>query len=178
MRAARAGSSVEKQQQHREQDAEHRRTARDQLSEEQQEQRCQQNAEQHQTSRDELSSNQLKQFRIQNAAQHKSVWDALTQKQRELILQKQQMRRTTNSRNAARTQDSIVNDNGEYLSHYMTSHQSAHQLANHEQCPVWALLLLLEEIVTQLLSYQCLMIVSAVSACLMPGRSTQRIDWK
>jgi hypothetical protein len=51
------------------------------------------------------------------------------------------MRRRKNSRNAARTQDSLVNDNGEYLSHYMTSHPSAPQLANHEQCPVRALLL-------------------------------------
>jgi hypothetical protein len=35
----------------------------------------------------------------------------------------------------------------------------------------------LEEIVTQLLSYQCLTLVSAVSASLEPGRSTQRIGW-
>jgi hypothetical protein len=50
-----------------------------------------------------------------------------------------QMRRI--SRNAVRNQDSLVNDNGEYLSHYMTSPPSAPQLANHEQCPVRALLL-------------------------------------
>ena len=51
------------------------------------------------------------------------------------------MRRRRNSRNAARTQDSLVNDNGEYLSYYMTSPPSAPQLANHEQCAVRALLL-------------------------------------
>ena len=51
------------------------------------------------------------------------------------------MQRRNNSRNAARNQDSLVNDNGKYLSHYMTSPLTAPQLANHVQCPVWALLL-------------------------------------
>jgi hypothetical protein len=51
------------------------------------------------------------------------------------------MRRRRNSRNAARNQDSLVNDIGEYLSHYMTSPPSGPQLANHEQCCVRALLL-------------------------------------
>ena len=54
------------------------------------------------------------------------------------------MRRTRNSQNKARTQDSLVNDNEEYLSQYMMSPPSAPQLANHEQCPVRALLLYYE----------------------------------
>jgi len=54
------------------------------------------------------------------------------------------IRKRRNSRNAARTQDSLVNDYGEYLSQYMMTPPSAPQLANHEQFPVRAKLLFYE----------------------------------
>ena len=54
------------------------------------------------------------------------------------------MRRRRNSRNALRSQDSLVNDYGEYLSQYMITPPSAPQLANHDQCPVRAELLYYE----------------------------------
>ena len=81
--------------------------------------------------RDQFTSEQMGQIRLQDATQHKAVWDAITQEQREHKLQQQMIRRRTNSRNAARTQDSLVNDYGEYLSQYMMTPPSAPQLANH-----------------------------------------------
>jgi hypothetical protein len=140
-RTACEGLSEEQLQQHQEQNTDQMRAARAGLSVKKQQQHQEEIAEQHRAAQDELSSKQLGQIRIQNAAQHKTVWDELTQEQqgRKLLQQRMQMRRI--SRNAVRNQDSLVNDNGEYLSHYMTSPPSAPQLANHEQCPVRALLL-------------------------------------
>jgi hypothetical protein len=144
MRAARSRFSEEQQQQHRQQDADQHRIARDKLSEEQQHQHHQQNAEQHRIARDKLTSEQLGEIKLQDAAQHKAAWDALTQEQRKHKLQQQMIRRRRNSRNALRSQDSLVNDHGEYLSLYMMTRPSAAQLANHEQCPVRAQLLFYE----------------------------------
>ena len=132
LRESRARLTLEQQQQYRERNAQIQRTVREGFSEEQLHQHRERNAEQHRIARDELSANQPNQIQKNNTAQHKAVWDALTQEQREYKLQQQRMRRRRNSRNAARTQDSLVNDNGEYLSHYMTSPPSAPQLANHE----------------------------------------------
>ena len=86
----------------------------------------------------------MAQIRLQDAAQHKAAWEALTQEQRKKKLQQQMIRRRRNKSNAARTQDSLVNYYGEYLSQYMMTPPSAPQLANHEQCPVRAQLLFYE----------------------------------
>jgi hypothetical protein len=144
IRESRAKLTLEQQQKYRERDAELHRTARAGFSVDQQQQYRERDAEQHRIARDKLTSEQLGEIKLQDAAQHKAAWDALTDEQRKQKLQQQMIRRRRNSHNALRSQDSLVNDNGEYLSLYMMTRPSAAQLANHEQCPVRAQLLFYE----------------------------------
>jgi hypothetical protein len=143
-RESRARLTLKQQQQYRERDAEQHRKARAGFSVEQLQQLRDQYTQQMRAARTELTVEQMAEIRLQNAAQHKAAWEALTQEQRKHKLQQQMIRRWRNSRNALRSQDSLVNDHGEYLSLYMMTRPSAAQLENHDQCPVRAKLLFYE----------------------------------
>ena len=136
LRLSRARRTLEQKHQHREQNNDQKRAARAALIEEQLGEIRLQDATQHKAARAALTSEQLGEIRLQDATQHKNAWDALTKEQRENKLKQQMIRRRRNSRNALTSQDSLVNDHGEYLSLYMMTRPSAAQLANHDQCPV------------------------------------------
>ena len=112
IRESRARLTYEQQQQYLERDAELHRTACAGFSVDQLQLHREQNTDQKRAARSGFGEEPLGEIRLQDATQHKAVWDALTQEQREHKLQQQRMRRKVNYRNAARTQDSLVNDYG------------------------------------------------------------------